>query len=155
VHLSRRSPPSPSHTSKARGLKFGIHILHIDGSKVVGSGWISHSWLGSEFGKFPLNHQIFQFFPFGSKKSLLVGSESTPVEGGSASYLLQVKSKLGSSRVRAHLYSKVTHQFLIFYLEAEIFILCSKFYIYIFNSSHIILKLEKSLINKIFFQTFN
>jgi len=34
-------------------------------------------------------------FPFGSKKSLWVVSKSTRVKGGSASYLLRVKSKLG------------------------------------------------------------
>jgi len=45
-----------------------------------------------------------KFFSLGSKKSLRVGSESTQVEGGLASYLLLVKSKLGSGRVRAHVY---------------------------------------------------
>jgi len=44
----------------------------------------------------PKNVKFFNFFLF--------GSESTRVEGGSASYLLRVKSKLGSGRVRAHLY---------------------------------------------------
>jgi len=44
------------------------------------------------------------FCPSGQKKSLQVGSESTQVGGGSASYLLRVKSKLGSGLVRAHLY---------------------------------------------------
>jgi len=39
------------------------------------------------------------FFPFGSKKSLRVGSKSTWVKGGSASYLLRVKSKLGSGPI--------------------------------------------------------
>jgi len=38
------------------------------------------------------------FFPPGQKKLLRVRSESTRVEAGSASYLLQVKSKLGSGQ---------------------------------------------------------
>jgi len=44
----------------------------------------------------PKNVKFFNFFPFGSKKSFRVGSESTLVKGGLASYLLQIKSKLGS-----------------------------------------------------------
>jgi len=61
-------------------------------------------WFGFEIGKFPLITLNFSnFYPLGKKKSLRVGSESTRVEGGSASYLLRVKSKLGSCRVRAHL----------------------------------------------------
>jgi len=52
----------------------------------------------------PKNVKFFNFLPFGSKKSLRVGSESTRVKGRSASYLLLVKSKLGSGQVRAHLY---------------------------------------------------
>jgi len=48
-------------------------------------------------------------FPSGQKKSLQVGSESTRVKAGSASYLLRVKSKPGSGRVRAHLYNEVLH----------------------------------------------
>jgi len=42
----------------------------------------------------PKSVNFFNFFPFGSKKSLRVGLESTQVEGGPASYLLRVKSKL-------------------------------------------------------------
>jgi len=41
------------------------------------------------------------FCPSGQKKSLRVGSESTLVGGGLASYLLQVKSKLGSGPITA------------------------------------------------------
>jgi len=41
---------------------------------------------------------VKNFFPSGPKKSLRVGSESTRVKGGSASYLLQVKNKLGSGQ---------------------------------------------------------
>jgi len=55
-------------------------------------------WL--EFGKFPLKMSNFSiFFPSGQKKLLWVGSESTRVKAGSASYLLRVKSKLGSGQV--------------------------------------------------------
>jgi len=65
----------------------------------VGSGRVSHLWFGFEFGKFPLKMSNFSIFlPFGSKKSLQVGSESTRVGGGSASYLLWVKSKLRSGQ---------------------------------------------------------
>jgi len=42
----------------------------------------------------PKNIQFFNFVHFGSKKSLRVGSKSIQVKGGSASYLLQVKSML-------------------------------------------------------------
>jgi len=51
----------------------------------------------------PKNIKFFNFFLFGSKKYLRVRSEIR-VEGGLASYLLRVKSKLKSGRVRAHLY---------------------------------------------------
>jgi len=65
----------------------------------VGSGWVSHLWFGLEFGKFPLKMSNFSiFFPSGKKKLLRVGSESTWVRAGSASYLLQVKSKLGAGQ---------------------------------------------------------
>jgi len=53
----------------------------------VGSGWVSHLWFGFEFSKISPK-----------KKLLQVGSESTRVEAGSASYLLWVKSKLGSGQ---------------------------------------------------------
>jgi len=62
----------------------------------VGLGRVNHLWLGFEFGKFPLKMSNFSIlFPSGQKKSLRVGSESIRVKGGSASYLLRVKSKLG------------------------------------------------------------
>jgi len=51
--------------------------------------------LGLNLENFQLKCQILNFFPFGSKKSLHIGSKSTLVKGGSASYLLGVKSKLG------------------------------------------------------------
>jgi len=74
------------------------------GSIFSGSGRVSHLWFGLEFGKFPLKTSNFSNFSLRVKKKLLrVGSESTRVKAGSASYLLRVKSKLGSGRVRAHL----------------------------------------------------
>jgi len=54
----------------------------------------------------PKNVKFFNFFPLGQKKSLWAGSKSTWVKGGSASYLLRVKSKLRSGWVRAHLQYK-------------------------------------------------
>jgi len=61
------------------------------GSKIFDPGWV-----GFEFGKFPLKMSNFLIFSLrGQKKSLQVGLESTRVKGGSASYLLRVKSKLG------------------------------------------------------------
>jgi len=46
----------------------------------------------------PKNVKFFNFFPSGQKKLLQVGSESTRVKAGSASYLQRVKSKLGSGQ---------------------------------------------------------
>jgi len=46
----------------------------------------------------PKTVKFSNFFPLDKKKLLRVGSESTRVEAGSASYLLQVKSKLGSGQ---------------------------------------------------------
>jgi len=50
--------------------------------------------------------KFFNFYPSGKKKSLWVGSKSTWVKGRAASYLLRVKSMIGSGRVRAHLYNR-------------------------------------------------
>jgi len=60
-------------------------------------GWVRPAIydLGLDLKNFTIKHQ---FFPFGSKKSLWVGSKSTPAKGGSASYLLRVKSMLGSGQ---------------------------------------------------------
>jgi len=44
------------------------------------------------------NVKFFNFFPSGQKKLLRVGSKSTRVKAGSASYLLRVKSMLGSGQ---------------------------------------------------------
>jgi len=83
-----------------------VTLRNFDTLELLICGRVSHLWLGFEFGKFPLKMANFSiFFPLDQKKYLLVGSESTLVEGGSATYLLGVKSKLGSGWVRAHLYS--------------------------------------------------
>jgi len=63
----------------------------------LGSGRVSHLWFGLEFGKFPLKMSNFSiFFPSGQKNCFRL--ESTRVKAGSASYLLRVKSKLGSGQ---------------------------------------------------------
>jgi len=86
----------------------GQNFLTRVGSVFCGSGRVESAiflWLAFEFGKFPLKMTNFSIlFPSDQKKSLWVGSESTRVEGGSASYLLRVKSKLGSGWVGTHLY---------------------------------------------------
>jgi len=51
----------------------------------------------------PINVKFFNFFTSAQKKSLWIRSKSTRVKGGSASYLLWVKSKLKAGWVRAHL----------------------------------------------------
>jgi len=66
---------------------------------LLGLGQVSHLWFEFKFGKFPLKTSNFSiFFPPGQKKSLRVGSKSTRVEGGLASYLLRAISKLGSGQ---------------------------------------------------------
>jgi len=56
------------------------------------------------FGKFPLKIPNFSIFsPSDQKKSLQVGSKSIWVKARLASYLLGVKSMLGSGQVSAHL----------------------------------------------------
>jgi len=66
----------------------------------VGSGhpfmvWVLISKISTK------NVKFFNFFPSDQKISLRVGSESTRVVAGSASYLLWVKSKLEFGRVRS------------------------------------------------------
>jgi len=68
----------------------------------VGSGQPSLVWVGKIS---PKNPKFFCFLLFnGQKKSHWVRSNSTQVKAVSVSYLLQVKSMLGSGRIRAHLY---------------------------------------------------
>jgi len=88
-------------------------LWHNDGSgsKNIYPEWVSHLWVEFGFGNFPLKDQIFHFFlPFGSKNFQRVGSKSTQVKAGSASYLLRVKSMFGSGRTRAHLHSGLPYQ---------------------------------------------
>jgi len=74
----------------------------------VRSGRVSHLWFGLKFGKFPLKMSNFSIFsPSGQKKLLRVGSESTRVRAGSASYYCG--SKVSSGRVRAHHYNILLH----------------------------------------------
>jgi len=68
------------------------------GSKIFDRGRANFLWLGSD-----------------KKKSLRVRSESTQVRGGSASYLLRVKSKLGSGRVGSGPISRCFF-FILYYL---------------------------------------
>jgi len=67
---------------------------------LVGLGRVSHLWFGCEFRTFPLKMSNFSiFYTSGQKKSLRVGSESTLIEGGLASYLLRVSSgRVGSGQ---------------------------------------------------------
>jgi len=58
------------------------------------SGWVFNLWVWKNF---PEKYQILQFFPFWvQKKYHRVGSKNTRVKPMSASYLLHVKSMLGS-----------------------------------------------------------
>jgi len=60
-------------------------------------GRVSNLWFGFGLGKFSLKMSNFKiFFHSGQKNYLRVGSKITQVKGRSASYLLRVKSKLGS-----------------------------------------------------------
>jgi len=84
------------------GSRSKIFDLGRVGSIFCGSGWVG---LGQTYMVWvwiwkmsPKNVKFSIFFPSGQKISLRIGSESTRVEGGSASYLLQVKSKLGSGQ---------------------------------------------------------
>jgi len=79
------------------------------GSNFCCLGRVSHLWFGYGFGKFHLIMLNFSiFYPLGQNKCHWVGSKSTRVRAGSASYLLRVKSifgsgRVGSGRVRANL----------------------------------------------------
>jgi len=77
------------------------------GSKIFDPCRVNFLWLGSgqpfmvwvRIWKIsPKNIKFFNFFPSGQKKFLPVMSESTRVKAGLASYLLRVKSKLGSGQ---------------------------------------------------------
>jgi len=69
-------------------VRLGQFLLLGLGRVIFGLGWkIS-----------PKNPKFFNLFLLGQKKSLQVGSKSTLVKDGSVSYLLQVKSMLGSGQ---------------------------------------------------------
>jgi len=76
-----------AHTSDGSGSKI-FHLGRV-GSAIYG--------LGLNLENFHL--KMSNFFPLGQKKSLRVRSKSTRVEGGLASSLLWVKSKLGSGPI--------------------------------------------------------
>jgi len=90
-------PKSPMQLVMGLGQDFLTQV----GSDQFFVAWVGlgHLWFGFEFGKFPLKMSNFSiFFPSDQKKSLRAGLESTQVRGGSASYLLWVKSKLESGQ---------------------------------------------------------
>jgi len=69
----------------------------------VRSGWVSHLWFGFEFQKFPLKTSNFSIF-FPSDQKICFGSGRKV--SGLASYLLRVKSKLGSGQSPSLVYMK-------------------------------------------------
>jgi len=94
IWLHLLSNPAPT-TSNLFNLLGASNLIPVFVAR-VGSGQVRLLWFGFEFWKFPLKMSNFSiFFPSGQKKMLPVGSESTRVKAGSASYLLRVKSKLG------------------------------------------------------------
>jgi len=87
--VKERADNNLSETVMGPGQKIRVKIFWL--------GQVSHLWFGFEFGKFPLKCQIFQYFSLWIKK---ISSSQVKKYLG---YLLRVKSKLGSGRVRAHL----------------------------------------------------
>jgi len=81
----------------------GQKLLTRVGSIFCGSCQVAILGLGLGLEISPKNIKFFNFFSSDKKKYLQVGSESTWVKGGSAFYLLRVKSRLGLGRVKAHL----------------------------------------------------
>jgi len=67
------------------------------GQKILclGSGRVSHLWFGFKFGKFPLKMSNFSIFSLRVKINIFGSGRKVP---GSASYLLRIKSKLGSGQ---------------------------------------------------------
>jgi len=66
------------------------------GQKFFDQGQVESAICGLGLENFPYKNVKFFNFSFRIKKSLQVGSKSARVKGRSASYLLWVKSKLGS-----------------------------------------------------------
>jgi len=87
-------------STQVKATKIKWEVISVgSGSNNFDPGQVSHLWFGFGFGKFPLKISNFSiFFPSGQKKSLWVGPKSTQVKDGSTSYLLQVKSMLGSGQ---------------------------------------------------------
>jgi len=93
--------PSKAGSACARG-----KISDGSRSKIFYTGWVRSIFCGSgRVSQFmvwvwiwKISPKIFQFFSLQVKKNLFV-LESTRIEGGSASYLLRVKSKLGSGPI--------------------------------------------------------
>jgi len=84
--------------------KYALQIFFIQGtlssdgsrSNFFCSGWVSHIWYAYGFINFPLKIPNFSIFALWIKKKYhRVGSKSTRVKAGSASYLRRAKSMLG------------------------------------------------------------
>jgi len=83
-----------------------LYYLGIDYSDGSGSGhffvaqvrsvWVSHLWVWKIS---PQNSIVFNFFPSDQNESHSVGSKNTRVNDGPATYLLRVKSMLGSGPI--------------------------------------------------------
>jgi len=99
----------------------------------VGSGQPSLVWVW--IWKFsPKNPKFFSFLTFGSKKCHRVGLKSTRVKAGSASYLVRVKSMLGSGQGPSLL--SMMFSFKAFILISPL--LCKRTHIPIISSSVLI-----------------
>jgi len=75
-------------------------VVNSDGSesKFFDPGRVSHLWLGSEFGKFPLKIPIFLYLSFWVKKNLIGSGQKVPGSEPGRS-LIYCGSKVCSSRV--------------------------------------------------------
>jgi len=65
----------------------------------VGLGRACRLWFGYGFQKFPLEIPNFSIFSPSGQKNLIIRAKSTNVKDGLASYLLQLKSMLGSGPI--------------------------------------------------------
>jgi len=90
---------STASKEKKRVRNWVLQISDGSGSNIFwpGLGRVSHIWFWFWFGKFPLKCQIFNYFLFRSKKSILAGSNA-------GWPLIYCGSKVSSGWVRAHLY---------------------------------------------------
>jgi len=108
------------------------------GSIFCGSSWVSHLWFGFGFGfgKFPLTMSNFSIFSL-----WVVKSSSSWVKGGLASYLLRVKSILGSGRVGSEPISKQNATFSI----SIIYIYVNNFFTMYLKHDFILILLQNSI----------